>query len=358
MKRSQGFKFASLPSSRSASRTAFTLVELLVVIGIIALLISILLPALNKARASANAAKCLANLKSIGQAAFNMSVERKGSIQTVVDHSIALSVDPTRSRFVYRPNDGYLADYASAYTLFLNRRPGANFQDARRDQIKLWECPADRNLDLPFTPGYRLFNNVTSAPDDLDYFRISYGVNADITVLSVNGKSNFTASGDAIFPVGGNAPVVSGEPRLGQALNARLDKVYKPAEVLLFSDCGVRDGPPMSNGMPGGTGGSGNKLDKSDILYITSNYQTAGNGLQPGELGTLAGSMRCMSWLGNKFPLDRHGGKLVSAASGTTPPKYAGARMNVCFADGHAETVAYDDFKRVRVSPFNPARFQ
>ena len=49
-------------------KKAFTLVELLVVIGIILVLASILMPALLKAKESANRATCLANIRSIGQA--------------------------------------------------------------------------------------------------------------------------------------------------------------------------------------------------------------------------------------------------------------------------------------------------
>lgn len=70
---------ARLDIQRLTRLRAFTLVELLVVIGIIALLVSVLLPALNTARNSAKTIQCAANMRTLGQGMVSFANEHGGN---------------------------------------------------------------------------------------------------------------------------------------------------------------------------------------------------------------------------------------------------------------------------------------
>ncbi len=108
----------SKASWKLARRCAFTLVELLVVIGIIALLIAILLPVLNKARESANTLKCQAQIRQIIQLMQLHANAHKGYMPLVGQiesrngsfSTNSGSIDPTMVRYEFYTDGG--ASYA------------------------------------------------------------------------------------------------------------------------------------------------------------------------------------------------------------------------------------------------------
>jgi prepilin-type processing-associated H-X9-DG protein/prepilin-type N-terminal cleavage/methylation domain-containing protein len=104
-------------SHRRRGLAGFTLVELLVVIGIIAVLISVLLPALSRARGRAQTIACASNLRQIFAAARNYSVENKDTFP--------FGMVFNREQANGRPTDGGSSGYITWYSAcdkYMNRR--------------------------------------------------------------------------------------------------------------------------------------------------------------------------------------------------------------------------------------------
>ncbi len=159
----------------------FTLVELLVVIGIIALLIGILLPTLSRARAASNRTACGAQLRDIGNLFQMYLVDSRGRLPKI-------DPMPLRDPRLF-PTDPTLFDAFDTYT---------------KGSRKIWTCPADYLIeadDYTASGNFSTYAEAYGTSYEYNLFMNSFfgGDMFNKALASAKDKMNVTADRFRIF---------------------------------------------------------------------------------------------------------------------------------------------------------------
>jgi len=232
----------------SQRRSAFTLIELLVVIAIIAVLIGMLLPAIQKVREAANRLACSNNLKQIGLAAHNYDSTYGSLPPGYLSYKPTLLADDDRTTTSFQ-NVGvlpYLLPYLELETIYrqlnvnldrnvntlatppMSRRdsspwwqydPPPKYYDWQmaQSQIKVFTCPSDTVSDDPVQdssgalsgvvafmtcgarksdPGNRVYFSFASFPQDVSGLWLPKGHSNYAGVAGALGAAREVASAD------------------------------------------------------------------------------------------------------------------------------------------------------------------
>ena len=146
------------------TRRAFTLIELLVVIAIIAILIGLLLPAVQKVREAAARSSCTNNLKQIALACHGFQDVNQGLPSAMIDNGGTNYNTPNSGSgfgpnwaIQILPNIEQAAMYNLVSTSIINQMNGnggdTGWMNIRGNTIKTYLCPSDANTSTPYSGG-------------------------------------------------------------------------------------------------------------------------------------------------------------------------------------------------------------
>ncbi|HEY7091407.1 MAG TPA: prepilin-type N-terminal cleavage/methylation domain-containing protein [Tepidisphaeraceae bacterium] len=296
-------------------RQAFTLVELLVVIGIIAVLIAVLLPALNKAREAARTVQCMSNLRQIQTA----------TVVWANDHQGRMPMSGGRNIYIVSPTGTY--------------RQATVDQDVYDNSSNLadWICwPRHRD---PVT------GVDTTAPDlNITYSGLTKYLGAKyvrtnnaIDSLDVNPKLDnvFRCPSDNLQQRPSTNDTSTGSYRYSYAININFSGIAGSGTRV------VVDG--TFNGKF-----SGIKKPAEKILYICQDERNANDGEyspRPDQWDAATGSDTQLDLLSSRHET-RKGSRTRDTIGSNA--KNEDARGNVMFADGHGDFIGRKDALRQR----------